>query len=121
MTTTPKIDAAISEARKRAFTAYEEKDALGMLAAETEVRLLDRKRDFVRYATRLAESLLAAAARVEDAPEYHFSVNSLGEALNNSNALDADRACIEIGALRQMLADIAAARKAAAKKEGGRC
>ena len=109
------LDNAIREARKRAYTASESRNALDMLAAETELRLLDRKRDFVRYAVRLADGLLRTAERVEEEPANHHSVNPLGEALNNSNALDADRACVEIGVLRQMLDDIAAARKAVAR------
>lgn len=110
---TTNLDAAIKGARKRAYTAVESRDALEMLAAETELKLLARKRDFVRYAVRLADGLLRIAERVEDEPTNHHSVNPLGEALNNSNALDADRACVEIGALRQMLDDIASAKKAA--------
>ena len=109
------LDKALHETRKRAYAASEGKDALAMLAAETEVRLLDRKKDFVRYAVRLADNLMRAAERVEEEPENHHSVNPLGEALNNSNALDADRACVEIGTLRQMLDDIERAKKGAAR------
>lgn len=113
MTDPTKLDVALRDARKRAYATSEGKDALAMLAAETELKLLDRKRDFVRYAVRLADSLMRAAERVEEEPENHHSVNPLGEALNNSNALDCDRACVEIGVLRAMLDDIASARRAA--------
>jgi len=115
MTPTPKLDAAIRESRERAIAAIESKNTLDALAAETEMRLLDKKRDFIRHATRLAESLLATAEHVENQPLDHHSLNSLGEVIACSTALDCDRTCIEIGALRQMLDDIARAKRAATR------
>ena len=114
-----KLDAAIREARKRAFTAVESRDALEMLAAETEVRLLDRKKDLVRYAVRIADTLMRTAERMEEEPEYHFVANSLG--VVQGAGLDVDRACAEIAMLRQALDDIASARKAAERsaEKGG--
>jgi hypothetical protein len=110
MTVTTKLDAAISEARKRAHAAWESGDALAMLAAEAEIRLLDRKRDLAGYATRLATRLLRTAETIETQPEYHFAANSLGEV--QGAGLDVDRACAEVAMLRQMLDEIEAARKA---------
>jgi len=112
-----KLDAAIHEARKKAYTAAESRNALDMLAAETELKLLDKKLDFVRYAVRLADSLLRTAERMEEEPEYHFAANSLG--VVQGAGLDVDRACAEIAGLRQMLDDIASAKKAAERAADG--
>ncbi len=114
-----KLDEAIRSARKKAYTASEGRDALAMLAAETELKLLDKKLDFVRFATRLAESLMQTVERVEEEPYVHHWINPLGEVLNSSNSLDADRAAVEVGALRQMLDKIASARKEAERSSGG--
>ncbi len=106
-----KLDTAIKEARKRAYTASEGRDPLAMLQAETEVRLLDKKKDLVRYAVRLADTLMRTAERLEEEPENHFAANGLG--VVQGTGWDVDRACAEIAVIRQALDDIASARKAA--------
>jgi hypothetical protein len=109
-----KLDEAIREARKKAYTASERNDTLTLLAAETELRLLDRKKDLVRYAVRLADTLMRTAERLEEEPEG-FVVNSLG--IVQGAGLDVDRACAEIAVLRETVAEIQKARKAAARED----
>lgn len=110
---TQKLDAAWLEARAAANAAYEKKDALGMLEAETLAEMLSMKARFVRDALTLATRLQHAADRVENAPLDHYTLNSAGEL--QGNAGDVDRLCAEIGTLRQVLAGIGTARNAAAK------
>lgn len=107
---TTKLDETIRAARRRAFTAFESGDALARLAAETQLRLLDRKRDLVRYAVRLADTLMQTAERLEEDPES--APNSLG--VVQGGGLDVDRACAEIALLRETLGEIEKARKGAA-------
>lgn len=110
---TTKLDVAIRAARKRAYTAAESHNALDTLAFETELKLLDKKLDFVRHAVRLADTLMRTAERMEEEPENHFAANGLG--VVQGAGLDVDRACAEIAVLRQMLDDINGARKAVAR------
>ncbi|MFN0149596.1 MAG: hypothetical protein ACKVU1_02665 [bacterium] len=105
-----RLDKAIREARKRAFAVSESGDPLELLAAEVEVRLLDRKKDLATYAVRLADTLMRTAEQTEEQP-MEFVVNSLG--VVQGAGLDVDRACAEIAALRQMVDDVASARRAA--------
>ncbi len=113
MSATPKIDAAINEARTRALTAFEEKDALGMLAAETTRDLMTEKAAFVNDAVRLANRLLYAAQKVENNPLDHWTLNSLGEVQGSGQ--DLDRLCARIAMYRETLAAVESARKAAAR------
>lgn len=110
MTDPTNLDAAIRDARKHAYAVSESRDALDMLEAETTVRILDKKKDLVRFAIRLADTLMRVAERFEEEPENHHVANSLG--VVQGAGLDVDRACAEIATLRQMLDDIASARKA---------
>ncbi|MFN0149939.1 MAG: hypothetical protein ACKVU1_04395 [bacterium] len=110
---TPLLDREWFAAKQRALEAYEAKDALGMLEAETTADLLSRKRDLVEHASGLAERLTAMAARVEAEPLLHFGQNTLGEV--QGKGLDVDRCCAEIGMLREVIAGINSARNAAAR------
>jgi len=111
MTPTPNLDREWLAAKRRANEAYEAKDAAGMIEAETAADLYSKKGVFVDVATRLANRLLAAAARVEEEPENHHALNSLGEV--QSSGADVDRICGEIGTLRDVLKSVASAKKAA--------
>lgn len=116
--TTPNLDAAWLEAKKRASAAYEAHDALGMLEAETTADIFSKKQAFFRTATTLANRLFDCMERVEGAPLDHFTLNSAGEV--QSAGLEIDALCREIGALRDVLRGIGSARKAAARTtEGG--
>jgi len=115
--TTTKLNAAWLQAKQRALEAYNAKDALGMVQAELEADILARKRDLVEQATRLAERLTTMAGRVEAEPHLHYGQNSLGEVQNSG--LDIDRLCAEIGTLREVLAGIGSALKAAARTSEG--
>jgi len=116
-TTTPRLDAAWLEAKKRANEAYEQRDALSMLEHETTADLLSRKQAFVRAATTLANRLQHAVERVEHAPLDHHTLNSVGEIQGSGS--DIDRLCVEIGVFREVLAGIASARKAADRPADG--
>lgn len=115
---TPNLDREWLDAKKRANEAFDAQDALSMLEHETTADLLSRKQTFVRAATILANRLQHAVERVEHAPLDHHTLNSVGEI--QSSGSDLDRTCAEIGMLREVLAGIGSARKAAAhSSEGG--
>jgi hypothetical protein len=112
--TTPNLDAAWKTAMARGIEAYEARDALAMLQAETEEHLISAKRELVHDAHRLAERLARLADAMESDPGY--TVNSLGEVQTSGPAIDLR--CAEIGRLREVLRGIESARKAAAEKGG---
>jgi hypothetical protein len=104
------LDVAWSDAKARVLTAYEAKDSLGMLEAETEADMVWLKRELVHDVRRLAHRLAWLADAVESDPSY--TINSVGEVQTSGPAIDAR--CAEIAKLRDVLKGIAQARKAAA-------
>lgn len=111
MTNTPNLDKAKREARDAASKAYEAHDAVAMLHAETLAALYEKKIEFIRNASRVAKHLMQVAERAESDPDNHFTINNLGEV--HAHGTEIDTTCAQIGTLRAMLNDIAAAQKAA--------
>jgi hypothetical protein len=111
---TPNLDRAWSDAKKRANAAYDARDALAMLRAETEADIAWAQRDLFNDLHRLAQRLAFLADAIEADPTYN--VSSLGEVQSSGTSIDLR--CATIARMRQTLREIEGARKAAAEKEG---
>jgi hypothetical protein len=111
---TPQLDAAWKAAKRRASEAYDARDALSMVEAETQADVIWKKRELANDLARLAHRLAWLADALEADPNY--APNACGEV--QGSGLSIDVACAELARMRTILDGIATARRAAASPEG---
>jgi hypothetical protein len=116
MSATPNLDRMRLAAKREANEAYDARDVVGMLEAETRADMIDAERTLAGYAQRLAKRLTTLAERLESDAGDAAWINSAGEV--QGSALDIDMLCARIATLRSVLQGVNSARRAAADKEG---